>query len=93
MFFQEILISGGKVLVNDKTYEVIGPIDSKVRLKYLFAQVKCSYLTMRKIDDQILFRRYKKTYFLPLNDLIFMAQNTHKKHFKTTDFQLASLMS
>ena len=36
MFFQEILISGGKVLVNDKTYEVIGPIDSKVRLEYLF---------------------------------------------------------
>ena len=36
MFFQEILINGGKVLVNDKTYEVIGPIDSKVRLEYLF---------------------------------------------------------
>ena len=36
MFFQEILISGGKVLVNDKIYEVIGPIDSKVRLEYLF---------------------------------------------------------
>ena len=36
MFFQEILISGGKILINDKTYEVIGPIDSKVRLEYLF---------------------------------------------------------
>ena len=35
----------------------------------------------------------KKLIFLPLNDLIFMAQNTHKKHFKTPDFQLASLMS
>jgi biotin synthase len=35
----------------------------------------------------------KKLIFLPLNDLIFMAQKTHKKHFKTTDFQLASLMS
>ena len=35
----------------------------------------------------------KKLIFSPLNDLIFMAQNTHKKHFKTTDFQLASLMS
>ena len=35
----------------------------------------------------------KKLIFLPLNDLIFRAQNTHKKHFKTTDFQLASLMS
>ena len=36
MFFQEILISGAKILINDKTYEVIGPIDSKVRLEYLF---------------------------------------------------------
>ena len=35
----------------------------------------------------------KKLIFLPLNDLIFKAQNTHKKHFKTADFQLASLMS
>ena len=35
----------------------------------------------------------KKLIFLPLNELIFMAQNTHKKHFKTNDFQLASLMS
>ena len=35
----------------------------------------------------------KKLIFLPLNDLIFKAQNTHKKYFKTTDFQLASLMS
>ena len=35
----------------------------------------------------------KKLIFLPLNDLIFMAQNTHKKYFKTNDFQLASLMS
>ena len=35
----------------------------------------------------------KKLIFLPLNDLIFMAQNTHKKHFKTPDFLLASLMS
>jgi len=36
MFFQEILISGGKILINEKAYEVIGPIDSKVRLEYLF---------------------------------------------------------
>ena len=35
----------------------------------------------------------KKLISLPLNDLIFEAQNTHKKHFETTDFQLASLMS
>jgi hypothetical protein len=36
MFFQEILISGGKILINKKIYEVVGPIDSKVRLEYLF---------------------------------------------------------
>ncbi|MAI59571.1 MAG: hypothetical protein CMM92_00955 [Rickettsiales bacterium] len=36
MFFQEILISGGKILINEKTHEVVGPIDSKVRLEYLF---------------------------------------------------------
>ena len=36
IFFQEILISGGKILINEKKYEVIGPIDSKVRLEYLF---------------------------------------------------------
>ena len=35
-FFQELLISGAKILVNDKNYEIIGPIDSKVRLEYLF---------------------------------------------------------
>ena len=39
------------------------------------------------------FEDIKKLISLPLNDLIFKAQNTHKKHFKTTDFQLASLMS
>ena len=36
MFFQEILISGGKILINEKIHEVVGPIDSKVRLEYLF---------------------------------------------------------
>ena len=35
-FFQEILIGGGNFLVNGKNYEIIGPIDSKVRLEYLF---------------------------------------------------------
>ena len=35
----------------------------------------------------------KKLISLPLNDLIFKAQNTHRKYFRTTDFQLASLMS
>ena len=36
MFFQEILISGGKILINEKIHEIVGPIDSKVRLEYLF---------------------------------------------------------
>jgi hypothetical protein len=35
-FFQEILISGGRFLINNESYEIIGPIDSKVRLEYLF---------------------------------------------------------
>ena len=30
---------------------------------------------------------------LPLNDLIFKAQNVHRKFFKNTDVQLASLVS
>ena len=30
---------------------------------------------------------------LPLNDLIFKAQNVHRKSFKNTDVQLASLVS
>ena len=36
IFFQEILIGGGNVLIDQSTYEIKGPIDSKVRLEYLF---------------------------------------------------------
>ena len=35
-FFQEFFISGGKIIINDKEYQISGPIDSKVRLEYLF---------------------------------------------------------
>ena len=35
-FFQELLIGGGDLLINDKKFEILGPIDSKVRLEYLF---------------------------------------------------------
>ena len=35
-FFQELLIGGGKVMLNKTEYEFSGPIDSKVRLEYLF---------------------------------------------------------
>ena len=35
-FFQEILIGGGLLKIDDKIYEIKGPIDSKVRLEYLF---------------------------------------------------------
>ena len=35
-FFQELLIGGGNFFLNDKKFEIIGPIDSKVRLEYLF---------------------------------------------------------
>ena len=36
MFFQEILIGNSTLIVNNKNYEIKGPIDSKVRLEYLF---------------------------------------------------------
>ena len=36
MFFQELLVSGGNIEVEEESYEIIGPIDSKVRLEYLF---------------------------------------------------------
>ena len=36
IFFQEILIGGGKVIIDKSSYEIKGPIDSKVRLEYLF---------------------------------------------------------
>ena len=36
IFFQEILIGGGDVLIDQSSYEIKGPIDSKVRLEYLF---------------------------------------------------------
>ena len=35
-FFQELLIGGGSLLINDIKHEIDGPIDSKVRLEYLF---------------------------------------------------------
>ena len=36
IFFQEVLIGGGNVLIDQSSYEIKGPIDSKVRLEYLF---------------------------------------------------------
>ena len=36
MFFQELLINGGIIKINNSEYQIIGPIDSKVRLEYLF---------------------------------------------------------
>ena len=36
LFFQEILIGNSNLIVNDIGYEIKGPIDSKVRLEYLF---------------------------------------------------------
>ena len=36
VFFQEILIGNSTLIVNNKNYEIKGPIDSKVRLEYLF---------------------------------------------------------
>ena len=36
IFFQEILIGGGNISIDQSSYEIKGPIDSKVRLEYLF---------------------------------------------------------
>ena len=36
LFFQEILIGNSNLIVNGKNYEIKGPVDSKVRLEYLF---------------------------------------------------------
>ena len=36
IFFNELFISGGELFLNDFTYKISGPIDSKVRLEYLF---------------------------------------------------------
>ncbi len=36
IFFQEILIGGGNISIDQSSYEIPGPIDSKVRLEYLF---------------------------------------------------------
>ncbi|MFL2679113.1 MAG: biotin synthase BioB [Alphaproteobacteria bacterium] len=44
---------------------------------------------MKKITK----KQIKDLLFLPLNDLIFKAQTTHKKNFKNPDVQLASLIS
>ena len=35
-FFQDLLINGGTVSINKKNHQIKGPIDSKVRLEYLF---------------------------------------------------------
>ena len=39
------------------------------------------------------FKEIKKIIFLPLADLIFKAQTVHQENFKSSDFQLASLIS
>ncbi len=36
VFFQELLIGGGNFFVNNKKLQITGPINSKVRLEYLF---------------------------------------------------------
>ncbi len=35
-FFQDLLISGGDLIIGSNSYKISGPIDSKVRLEYLF---------------------------------------------------------
>ncbi len=35
-FFQNLIVSGGKIIIDSQTFEISGPVDSKVRLEYLF---------------------------------------------------------
>ena len=35
-FFQKLIVSGGRILFNSRTFKINGPIESKVRLEYLF---------------------------------------------------------
>jgi len=35
-FFQKLIVSGGKMLFNSRIFEISGPLESKVRLEYLF---------------------------------------------------------
>ena len=35
-FFQKFIVSGGKILIDSESFEISGPINSKVRLEYLF---------------------------------------------------------
>ena len=50
-FFQELLIFGAQVLLNDKEYELKGPIDSKVRLEYLFCTGEMFLPNYQKINE------------------------------------------
>ena len=36
LLFQEFLIDGGSIIINNDEFKVSGPIDAKVRLEYLF---------------------------------------------------------
>ena len=35
-FFQKFIVAGGKLEFNSESFKIIGPLDSKVRLEYLF---------------------------------------------------------
>ena len=35
-FFQKFIVAGGKLKFDSEYFEIIGPLDSKVRLEYLF---------------------------------------------------------
>ena len=51
MFFQEILISGGELIINNSKFQITGPIDSKVRLEYLFCTGEM-FPTMSRINKK-----------------------------------------
>ena len=50
-FFQDLLINGGTILINKNNHEIKGPIDSKVRLEYLFCTGEMFFLTMNRNNE------------------------------------------
>ena len=93
-FFQELLIGGGALLIDENKHEIKGPIDSKVRLEYLFCTGEMflpNYESnkMNKITAQ----KIQNLFSLPLNELILKAQKVHNENFEKDDVQLASLIS
>ena len=94
LFIQEVLIGNSILSVNDIIYEIKGPIDSKVRLEYLFCTGEMFLPNYESNEmNKITLKQIENLISLPLNELIFKAQKVHKENFENGDVQLASLIS